>query len=370
MITFLVVIFFIIPLGIMIAYVNTKPSLKNNIKFIKETKLAGEEIFNKNTHRYWKKTVDIDGFGEVSRNIILKFIFKSGKVVYSFSNYKGEFFYPKKGEIVELNFSQHIHPKRKLINNIIKVYSLFILISPSFVYPLINRYKKLNDPIRLMRIEANEKHKLYADIIHKKTDSVLENNEYLYVFTNDTLLKEARLDLNYRFFDNIYNHTLAKANYLENFIKKEDTLGYNVLIKKGDRWLKGQNLKKIDTTIKLKLIVDYDISSEEAQLIEKLSKDTRYRHLNIKPDTSKHRTEGMILTYNEIRQHQLKSYFKETMKPTIDLSNSSYKFYFLCYNKALSEKELFIYIDDFKIMFLKNNECKGCFIKKIKLTLE
>lgn len=370
MIALIVILFFIIPVGIVIVHINIKPSIQKNIKFIEETKLVGEEVFNKNTHRYWEKMTALDDSGKVSRNLILKFTFKSGKIIYSFSNHKGEIFYPKKGEIIEVDYSQYIHPKRKLLNNIIKLYSIFMLISPLFIYPLIARHKKLNDPFRLERIETSKKLKLYSDIIHKKVDSVLKKNKYLYVYTNDTLLKEANLDLNYRFFDNIYNHSLAKANYLEGFLEKEDTLGYKVLLKKDDRWLIGQKLKKIDTVLKLKLIVDYDISDKEIQHLKKLSKDKRYRYLNIKPDTSRHHTGGMVLTREELRKHQLENSLKKTMKPTIDLSNSSYRFYYLSYNKALSEKELNVYVDDFKKMFLKNKECKGCFIKKIKLTLE
>ncbi|GEM_PF-5900389 len=345
-----------------IAYFQIKKDKQRNIGVA----LNGEALFDKNIHRYWKKILLVDESGKKIKNTVVGFKLKSEKVVYSFSDKQGAIYAPEEEDYIDYYKLDIEHKKSNIIRNVITFYSLFLAASPLFMFPLIDYEKKLNDPIRLARIEASEKYNIYVEKVNKKLDSVIQDIGYIYVYTNDKSQNKAKLminkdvHLNSSVIDYVYFGGIADD--LEFFLAKEDSLGYKVFINSNNNWLNTHNLNNLNDSLNFKILSDYNLSDSVLQKIKEYNGGSI-----IDIDTNRHRNDGIVISSNELKQRRLKNNFSRLLQPHIDLSDPTYKFYFSYHNKVISKKELESHLENFNQLFLKNQECKGCFFKKIKL---
>jgi len=373
MIIFSLVVFFgIIPILVTIRYYTTS-SIKNELlAYVKSIKSPDAKIFDSVKHKDWIETPIKTEDRKPVKNTIFKIDLVSGKTVYYIVLKKSIIHLPIYDKPLSISMVDYMAPSELKFNRFVIYYSVFLFVFSLVLIPYIDYYKKANDPIKLMREKSAKDYNNGIRIINKKLDSVINMQQYLYVFTNDTFLQEAILTVNYDFqpdtSDYDFDKTGSVASNFQSFINDENEFGYNVHIKNKDNWLVMQNLNNTDSIVKFKVVNKYRISEELYQKeLEKERKINNFLKRDIVEKPKRDRTDIAVFNKNELKKHELKDKLRRLFQPKIDLSDPDMLFYFTIYNKPMSEQYLLEYLPDFKEMYLKNQECSNCVIKKIKI---
>jgi len=259
-------------------------------------------------------------------------------------------------------------PKKRFI--LIPLIALIIVLL-IIIFSVANK----EDPITRANKKAATEYNTALKLYQKKRDKMLKSSNSLYVYTNDTSELKAFLNPNVEFYTNpyapYYSNIQSKADALNRFLN-DNSLGFNVVL--DNKRVKLIQAKIFDSTFnkesikKYSLVVDYKMTKREIEIKKKHTKFSSIQ--GIKKD-SVFNTEKIMLTSKELEDKKLSTGLKQLLAPIIDLNNKEYHFYFSPYDNNYSKQEFAKAIEDFKIMFLKENANKNIGeIKEIKIDVE
>lgn len=235
--------------------------------------------------------------------------------------------------------------------------------------------KKVNKHIT----KRNNKVVQLNDLINNQ----LKNLDSLSVYTNDSCINVQTLIRANRKYRDTYRNTyeigrnyITESNetikHIENYLDKQDSLGFNVFYKGSTlqrRYFRLLNLNKSDTLNKYKIVQYYYYTEKQKEQLAKKIENKKYFIAKTKEEELKElhdeQYSQIIISENELQNQKIENSFKAILGPKIGMYKKCY-FYFTCFNKQLDEKTFKNKIVLFKNMFMKRKNLIGD-IKKMKI---
>ncbi len=241
---------------------------------------------------------------------------------------------------------------------------LILIIIAVIVFVFFTIMLNKEDPLTKVTKKASREYNTVFTLYEKNLHSILKNNSYIYVYTNDTSQLKATLKPNIEFYTNsyapYYSNTQSKTDALKKFLK-DKSLGYNVV-------LDNNRVKLIQATVfdsifamksikKYSLVVDYKMSEKEIEIKKK--HQSKYLSILDKDKDTVFNSEKIVLTSKELADRKINGRLRRVLSPIIDLDNKEYHFYFSPYDNNSTKQEFIEAVEDFKAMFLKTNTNKN-----------
>lgn len=217
--------------------------------------------------------------------------------------------------------------------------------------------------------------------IKRYTDSIINKDDCLYVYTNDTreITATIRPNLNYDVFNEYgFPRPVIRRNNditaeLNKFLNNRDSLGYKIILNtEKDRFFI-KNVVNTGTETEYITFSTYFYNTKEKEHLTQLIKDKKNYISVLKSKEDKIREldslqkAKIIFSETELHNQKIESNLKLIMGPRIKLKDTTHLFYFTTYNKPISKGQLNGKINSFASLFLKKQDTTNCFIKKINI---
>ncbi len=348
-----------------------KYASKNNVKY-----------YSPNFYKHWDLSQMSNKQGDPFKFSVFHFTFPDGTVVYSVTDEDGYLFIPPSDEGATIS---GIEEEPLSFNNQFKTYAMIggvilILLMSIFGPSLANYLRAKNDPLRKAHISAaksfnSAREKLLFD--WQKQEKDLGS---FYVYTNDTVSEIwATMRPNLEFYENkndiSYVASQGHASTMEQFLKRKDTAGYNVILNSASKKIPLMKMTKLDE--EQKFIYKnryYYTDKEKAALTSRIEKkpDRKFRYPYDSKEDQLSALEGeqrskIIFTESELEDQEVKDNLRMLFAPRVRKKGVKGIFYFTFYNKNMSKEDLNAKIQDFENMFFKGVSPKGSVLKKIDL---
>ncbi|MBU2996320.1 leucine-rich repeat domain-containing protein [Cellulophaga baltica] len=242
--------------------------------------------------------------------------------------------------------------------------TLFIICIGIIVFLILVLPSRRDPETKAYNLNVEEYNKV-VKLYNENKNKVLDNNSFIYVYTNDTTLLKASVSaaINVDDYKNPWvppsSNLASETNELSNFLN-DKSIGYHTVIDNGRvELLQGKLFDSIfprATIKKYSLLVDYKMNEKEKEYKKENIKKNPYFE-GITKDTV-YNTQKIVLTAEELANKELDSGLNVIFSPNIDLDNIDYHYYFSPYDNNYSKKEFEKAIEHFKLMYLKNHRNK------------
>ena len=343
------------------------------IEYIKSTKTEEEVFYNPNIHKGWKRRLYLDEENPYCHCIFL-FEMKDGNRVYTISDKNGFLNFPENSAFSSIKITENpIVEVKKTPLYKLKIFAggvffLVVVIFGVFGEPIADYLKEANDPIRNARESAVKEYNEGLDVLLPALDSVRSVFGSYYVYTNDTSKLTAYMYPNLQFYENPneidFVALQGKANTVKQFLKKSDTLGYNIWLETISQKFRMGNISEVNDEFRYKLAVRYYYSDKEKEYLKE--NEEKYTKLTLgQKNIDDEQAEIVVFSQMELNVGELETSLKRVIAPRIDLKNPSYKFYFSSYSDNLSISEFEEQVALFAKMFLSKQNLSNCRIRTV-----